>query len=154
MLPRRLSVRRGIRGAMSLGIDYRMLAAALSSRVRPRYCEAVGCSAPTRERKPYCSEHVEQHPYVRTLLDALEQRERELEAVVERGAKALRPDSLLVADVVEHARRHGPQTVERVARQVGLPVPVVDVIAAWLGRRRLARLSHTRRGSVVLTVAA
>lgn len=37
-------------------------------RHRGRRCELPGCIQSTREGKPYCSDHVEMHPYVQAIL--------------------------------------------------------------------------------------
>jgi hypothetical protein len=45
---------------------------------RTRHCEAVDkgtgriCTQSTREGKPYCPDHVENHPYVQDLLNRME----------------------------------------------------------------------------------
>lgn len=38
---------------------------------RSRTCEAAGCLEHTNEGKPYCTEHVDRHPYVAALLAQL-----------------------------------------------------------------------------------
>lgn len=35
-------------------------------------CEAKGCSNSTREHKPFCSNHVDRHPYVQKLLEPVD----------------------------------------------------------------------------------
>ena len=39
------------------------------TRRQPRTCEFPECSQTTREFKPYCSDHVDAHPYVKAILD-------------------------------------------------------------------------------------
>ena len=34
-------------------------------------CHIPGCENTTRERKPFCAEHVEEHPYISDLMDRL-----------------------------------------------------------------------------------
>lgn len=44
------------------------VAAEVDDVADPIYCEADGCDATTRHRKPYCSDHVELMPHVIWLL--------------------------------------------------------------------------------------
>lgn len=34
-----------------------------------RMCEFAGCTHATREHKPFCSDHVEHHPYVQAIIN-------------------------------------------------------------------------------------
>ena len=144
-----------IRGSESLGPDVRQLHALLSShRIGPRYCERPGCFTATREGKPFCSDHVEDHPRVRRLLATIRQREREVQAIARRGSNAVRSDHLIVAEVVTHLRATGQQTLERLAKDTGLPFVVVRSIARWLRRRRIGAIGLTKRGSTTLRLAS
>jgi len=42
------------------------------TRTPIRKCEAPGCNATTRVHKPYCTEHIEQSPYVQRILSVNE----------------------------------------------------------------------------------
>jgi len=109
-------------------------------------CFANGCDERTRDGKPYCPEHVEHHPYVRELQAALSQQRGEIDRVERRGAGAVDPGGLTATEMLLQLRLYGDRTVERLSRDLQLPVEVVAAYARGLARQGRVSLSHTRRG--------
>ena len=60
-----------------------------SGKIPPRECAARGCFNSTREGKPYCSDHVKQHPYAQKVLAELARQEDEERKVRRVGARAV-----------------------------------------------------------------
>ena len=120
------------------------------SRGQTRYCEAEGCGVATREGKPYCSEHVEQHPYVQRVLAQLEKRETEEARVHEVGARAVDPSGITAQEILQFIRLHGPRTVPRLARELNLEVKTVTGYVRALERRKVVETDTTRRGALIV----
>lgn len=114
-------------------------------------CRAPGCENATRERKPYCSDHVELHPYVAELTRVIAGRERELAAVGRRGAAAVDLQGVTCQEIVLQLRLYGPRSVPRLSRDLGLEERVVEAYAQALRRCGAVALGSTRRGLPLLT---
>ena len=118
-----------------------------------RFCEAPGCTHTTREGKPYCPDHVEQHPYVQDILFTLAEREAEEDRVRSTGAGAVDPQGLTARELVLHLSLHGARTVERLSRELQLDSKVVEgYVHAMVGRGVVA-LGRTNRGSTVVRLS-
>ncbi|MGE0708557.1 MAG: hypothetical protein AB7N76_22985 [Planctomycetota bacterium] len=104
----------------------------------------------TREGKPYCPEHVDDHPYVRDLLAALAARQAEEERVRTRGSVEVDLDGITAREVVLHLSLHGARTIERISRELQIDSDVVAGYVDALNERDLIDMSHTNRGSTVV----
>jgi DNA-binding MarR family transcriptional regulator len=120
------------------------------SRGQTRHCEVEGCGVATREGKPYCSEHVERHPYVRQVLAQLVQRESEEARVFDQGARAVDPAGITAQEILQFIRLHGPRTVPRLARELNLEVKTVTGYVRALERRKVVDTDTTRRGALIV----
>jgi hypothetical protein len=109
-----------------------------------------GCGDVTREGKPYCTEHVEQHTYVRRILADLARSEDEEAEVRARGAEAVDTDGLLAEEVVRTLQLNGSRTVERLARDTQLAPPVVASYVEALEGIGMVTCSRTRRGATLV----
>jgi hypothetical protein len=118
-----------------------------------RFCDVVECTQTTREGKPYCPDHVDQHPYVQAILSTLAEREDEEEKVRQRGSKAVNPIGLTAKELVLHLSLHGARTVERLSRELQLDTKVLDGYVGALVRRGVVALGRTNRGSTVVRLA-
>ena len=79
-------------------------------------CYYAICGAATRERKPYCSEHVLEEPYPRRLAQIIAGAEREVANVAKRGAKAVNVDGLIVEEILDGLRTTGQITWRRLLK--------------------------------------
>ena len=125
-----------------------------STNSTTRSCDAPGCSATTREGKPYCPDHVEQHPYVQSILDLLTAREEEEASVRSRGARAVDPDGLTARELLLHLSLHGARTLERLSRELQLEMEILKGYISALESRQLINLGRTHRGSTVVRLGA
>lgn len=116
-------------------------------------CAHLGCSETTRERKPYCTEHVTQLPYVEALLARLAERERELEEVAARGFRAVDVDGLNASELLLQLSLFGARTAPRMCRDLQLELAVAEGFAYALARAGYVTLGHTARGHLKLELA-
>lgn len=108
----------------------------------------------TREAKPFCSEHLGEHPYVQELRHKLKLMDREAEQIKLRGASAAKPDGLLAGElmirlVCDHG---GSASVDRLSREVQRKRPVVAAIFLALAKRGTVVMGRTQRGTIIITV--
>lgn len=116
-----------------------------------RYCEARGCNQTTREGKPFCSDHVDHHPYVRALIDQLDSNNDEEFEVRRKGARAkINMNGVNATNILLILKNNGPRTVERLARETQLDEKVLDGYIAAFARQRLVDFSRTNRGSRIV----
>ncbi len=116
----------------------------------PRRCSEPTCNQATREGKPFCSDHVELHPYVQRLLAELREREEADERVRRRGPRAVDPLSLTSQEILTFIHVHGPKTVKRLARELNADLETLKLYAQGLRRHGLVKLTATRRKSTLV----
>lgn len=124
-------------------------------RVAPRRCEAPNCSAATREGKPYCTEHIAQHPYVVDLLAALDQRDED-DAVAamhyDRRRAGVNLQGITAQEIVMHLSVNGPRTAERLCRELSLDLQTLAGYIRALKRAKAVTETRSRRGSIVINL--
>ena len=118
-----------------------------------RTCETRGCPRSTREGKPHCPEHVDEHPYVQSILSALAGREREEAKVRSRGSGAVDLSGMTAKEVVMHLELRGASTVERLSRDLRLDVDVLEGYVRALVKNGVVGLAKTRRGSTLVRLS-
>ena len=128
---------------------------ASDSRRPPKRCEFVNsrgirCGEPTRERKPFCPEHVEEHPYIQQLIAKIEDKEREEERVAEFGEFEIAEDSLTSQEILAQLSIYGARTVERLARDMNLGIPIIEHYVSKLAREGKIELGSSSRGKTVV----
>ena len=124
-----------------------------SRRNNPRHCAFDGCFESTREGKPYCSEHVERHDYVQSILATLMMQESEQERAIKRGGKRhIKDDSLTVKEMVNYLRIHGDRTIPRLCRDLQMDESIVKVYGEHLVERGICSMRTTVRGTPVLSI--
>jgi hypothetical protein len=123
-------------------------------RDRPttRHCEARGCGVATRAGKPFCSEHVERHPYVQSLLDLMAESDLETERVGRQGARAVDVDGLNAREILQFVRVNGERTVARLARDLNMHLPTLRSYVQALRRARLLSLGKNKRGKPLIRI--
>lgn len=122
------------------------------SRIRhTRTCKHRFCDETTREGKPYCSDHVEDHEYVRDILDVIEKQQAEHKAVMRRGCRAIKEDSLTLHEIIQLLQQRGKRTLERISRDMNLDGDLVKKYADYLIKKGRVTEGRTTRGSITLT---
>lgn len=115
-------------------------------------CEAEGCRARTRERKPYCSEHLDLSPYVAQLEAELEEQRQEQAEVRRRGARAVQVDGPTAREVLRALLLEEERTSRRLAIEVGVEPELVEAYARVLRRAGYLSTRIHRRGGLWLTL--
>lgn len=117
---------------------------------RVRDCSALGCVKTTREGKPFCPVHVEMHPYVQGVVEVRDAREAELKGIA-KGHK-ISEDSPLFQEILIHITNYGTKTVERLARDLTIDVPIVKKLAHKMKHKGIITTSRTKRGSTTVSL--
>lgn len=91
--------------------------------------------------------HVVDLPYAGQVAEQIERSRAELARVAEDGASAVDPTGITLQEAVRLLRERGPSTLPRLARELHLPLAVVQSYAKAMRRRGLiAPLRANRRG--------
>lgn len=116
-----------------------------------RWCDHAGCIQATREGKPYCSDHVDDHSYVREVMDQLAEREAQDEAVSKRGAKAVDlAGSITAREIMLHLGLHGVRSVEKLCQELAINAKILDGYLKALHKAKLITFGSTKRGSTTV----
>ena len=115
-----------------------------------RRCERGGCSERTRDGKPFCPDHVDEHPYVKIVLAQLAERETQDELVAAKGQGAADLDGVTCQEILLNLRLHGGRTMERLVREINLDPKVLDGYVQALSRAGVVKLGKTERGSTIV----
>jgi len=118
-----------------------------------RTCERRGCFKTTREGKPYCPDHVQDHEYVKNILSILAEREAEEGRVRAKGPVAVDTTGLTATELLLHLTLHGSRTVERLSREFQLENTVMRNYVDALQTQGTVVLGRTTRGSTVVRLA-
>ena len=143
-----------------------------AKKMPPRRCEKkveIGeCGKSTREGKPYCPAHCDEHPYIAALKANMERREKDDANAVkhhERRIGRVNIDGETAQDILMHLRICGPKTVELLSRELHIPIPdggeegppytsfdVINAFAKALKRHGLITMTPMFRGSTMLAL--
>jgi len=121
---------------------------AVSRRPERPVCASPSCEKTTRKDKPFCPEHVAEHPYAQGVMDQLARLEGEVARVRKVGTRGVNPLGLMSQEILRELRVHGPRTVVRLARDLGVQGSVISSYVAALTKRGQVRQSHGDRGQV------
>lgn len=117
----------------------------LTMQHEPRTATCDICGRTTREGKPLCSEHILEMPYAQSILQYLQAREREIEALEKRGRVA---DGVLAQELNFQLRMFGEQTTARLARSLNMTEPPIILLVEHLAKKGKVCLGRTGRGSI------
>lgn len=114
-----------------------------------RRCIADHCVFATREGKPYCPDHVEEHWYVQGILKKIANMNRAEERIAEFGIRVVDPRGALAGEILDRlgAEPHwGYASVARLIREVRRQPAVVHKILYVLAKHGRVRLDRNNRG--------
>ena len=130
----------------------RALADSATERYRVRSpCGAKGCTEYTRERKPYCPDHIYLIPDVQLIMAKIEALEQEA-AEVGDGSREARADSGHSQEIMIRLKSALSLTVGRLSRDLGLEKDVVMAYACALAKVDKVRVGKTKRGEFTVTL--
>lgn len=120
-----------------------------STPARPgaSYCQVASCNESTRENKPYCSDHVEQAPYVQRVLLELEL--RELEAANLNVNKPIDINGHLVREATLLLKQSS-YTAARLARLLDIEHVAAENLIVFMDQKGMAHRGRTERGSTTI----
>ena len=124
------------------------------SPTRTRYCSKLikgkECGLRTREGKLFCSEHVEEHDYVRNLMQRIENKEKEIEKVRKKGKSAITPDSENLKEIKSHLEINGSRTIRKLQRELQMTESTIEGFVDYLVDEEDYTRSVTSRGDAVI----
>lgn len=114
-------------------------------------CEV--CGTQTSENKPYCINCIDNYPYIVALkkqVEFLEQEEKKAADAVQNGTKIIVPKkSIILEEIINHLKIHGPKTVERLARELNHSAKIIHAYVRAMVRRKLIKAGLTRRQKII-----
>lgn len=111
-------------------------------RTEPRLCVIKGCGRTTREKKPYCPDHISNLPYVKSLLEQIDYKALELEKV--RGGHPVPVPSLYEDEILNHLLQNGRRSVKLLAKELYIEYAVLIKIIRSYNKRELVRLQYNK----------
>jgi len=122
-----------------------------NSAPHTRYCHNTSCGKFTWEGKDYCTEHVDEHPYVQKLLAQIKAKSDETKKVAKLGKIAVKPDSETLKEIRVFLRFNGPRTIRRLSRETRLGFDIVSGYVNYLKDQNEVILGTTPRGDSVVS---
>lgn len=119
---------------------------------RSHPCQAPGCLEPTREKKPYCTKHILQAPYVQELLLSIAEKEKEICKAKNRGWRAVDLEGTIATDARVILQTKGECTIDRLSRELNIGLKETWAYVTALVNAGMASVTrHTRRGNAVVS---
>ena len=115
-----------------------------------RHCELDGCKRATTGRKPVCTNHLDEMPYVRGVRERIVARRKEWDAVEKRGIRAVELGGTTALEIIEYSRVHGPCTVRRLAKDLSMDRALLDNYVKSLRKHSRIKLTANKRGVPVV----
>jgi predicted HTH transcriptional regulator len=132
---------------LSISVFRALAPAKAPGKVSNPRCDAKGCQRTTREGKPYCSSHVEESVYVKSILQELALRDQEAARLTEgldintRGH--LIRESLLMLE-------QGSYTAAKLSRLMDISHIAAETLIRVMAKKGLAQMGKTDRGALTI----
>ena len=117
-----------------------------------RICEMRGCIKTTRDLKPFCPDHVDEHSYVQEILAALNEDKADKEKVRKKGQAAVDLHGMTAKEIRRTLTLNRAKTVERLARDLKLNVVIVRSYIKSMQKKGQVILGRTTRGSTTVRI--
>jgi len=108
------------------------------------------CGERTREGKEFCSDHLENLPYVKCLLKRIQDKNDEVTKVRKKGKKAVKAGSETLREIKNHLEFRGPRTTKCLQREMQLTESTIEGFVDYLEDEGVIRRTKTSRGDVVI----
>jgi hypothetical protein len=111
-----------------------------------RHCELNGCKKATTGRKPFCTDHLGQMPYVQGLQEEILRREDEWDRVLRRGAREVDPTGTTAHELIQYLKVHSERTIRRMAKDLSMDLELLTPYVNALRRLGWVRVTKNKRG--------
>jgi phage terminase Nu1 subunit (DNA packaging protein) len=92
----------------------------------PLTCRVCGVRT-NQTRKPYCSEHLDEAPYITQLQKLIEEKDSEIDAVRRYGVTAIHSGSETLRDIITQIKEFGPQYIGELAKLIYIDKEITKV---------------------------
>ena len=111
-------------------------------------CNYHGCEATTREGKPYCSDHIEECHYIKSVLAEIDKRNGESK-VLDSG-RWISTNAYLIREAIIQLE-HGTFTAARLGRVLDISERGADILIRQMARHGFVKLSVSETGAISAT---
>lgn len=122
------------------------------SQTEVRTCSFPDCMEATREGKHYCSNHVDQQPYVKDLLKRMANRTEEDEKVRLEGASSVNMEGITAKEILLQLRQSRTRTEERLTRELQIDKSIIHNYAIRLNRDGFIHFGRTNRNNLTIVL--
>lgn len=122
------------------------------AQITVRVCDVPGCFENTREGKIYCSDHVENQPYIKELVRRIQDRMEEDELVRREGSNAVNLTGITSKEIKLQLQYCGTRTEERLTRELQIDKTVVHNYAIRLQKEGVVRFGRTNRNNLTVVL--
>ena len=96
------------------------------------------CQEPTWDKKPYCTEHVEEHDYIKKLRQEEKEREEQEERFKKTGQVYILDH--VVLDIWGFLQGNGQSSTKKISRQANIDLDLVNAVVKVLAANNLVQL--------------
>ncbi|RJR06227.1 hypothetical protein C4588_08060 [Candidatus Parcubacteria bacterium] len=108
------------------------------------------CGETTREGKEFCTNHVENHSYIKDLMSRMHARDEEDHKVMMEGSAAVNYDGVTVQEIMIHLRQTGTKTIDGLSKALSLDKTVIQKYVFALRDRNQVEIFSTQRESMAV----
>ena len=121
---------------------------------KTKYCskdvKGSPCGGKTREGKDFCGDHISELPYIKKLLQRIQDKENEVQKVRKKGKKAVAPSSENLKEIKTHLEFNGARTTKRLQRELQMTESTIEGFVDYLEDEEHIFRSRTTRGDDVI----
>jgi hypothetical protein len=121
---------------------------------KTKYCSkdvnGKPCGERTREGKDFCGDHIDELPYVKKLLQRIQDKEDEVQKVRKKGKKAVAASSENLKEIKTHLEFNGSRTTKRLQREMQMTESTIEGFVDYLEDEKHVYRSTTSRGDDII----
>lgn len=108
------------------------------------------CGEKTREGKDFCGDHIDELPYIKQLLQRIQDKEQEVQKVRKKGKKAVDASSENLKEIKTHLEFNGSRTTKRLQRELQMTESTIEGFVDYLEDEDYIYRSRTTRGDDII----
>jgi len=113
-------------------------------------CEYSGCEKTTKKGKPYCVDHIEHTPEIQRLLESIEAQHSEQYEVSKKGAKEVKPGSIVADDIIKYLMQYGDIGIDKLSQDLIMDKKTLRGYISYLRRMGKVRIKKNTRGIIIV----